>query len=277
RRCFSWWGISGGGSGETLSQGGRDELARKEEEVLSALSKVYELNANKDVVHLQLVQDLERTALFDQSRLTIFSRSCPPRTGGMVTFTLRLPTMALPGSVELTHFCKSAVEALDWVSTVEVNTKTRRPQPRTPTQANSPGLSIVENIICVSSCKGGVGKSTVAVNLAYALAERGARVGLLDADVYGPSLPTLVKPTDVALRVSPSYPERKLLSPVLHRGVACMSFGWVNPKAKVPGAGGRGAAVMRGPIVSKVINQLLLGTDWGELEYLVIDMPPGGS
>ncbi|CAM9802178.1 unnamed protein product, partial [Hapterophycus canaliculatus] len=82
-------------------------------------------------------------------------------------------------------------------------------------------------------------------------------------------------PEDVALRVSPAFPDLKLLSPVVHHGVACMSFGWVNSKAGVPGAGGHGAAVMRGPMVSKVINQLLLGTDWGELEYLIIDMPPG--
>jgi Mrp family chromosome partitioning ATPase len=130
----------------------------------------------------------------------------------------------------------------------------------------------VAEIIAVSSCKGGVGKSTVSVNLAFSLAKRGARVGILDADIYGPSLPTMVSPADKTIRVSRST--KNFVVPIDYEGVKCMSFGFVNQKA-APGAGGVGAAVMRGPMVSKLVDQLVLGTEWGELDYLVVDMPPG--
>ena len=122
----------------------------------------------------------------------------------------------------------------------------------------------ISTLLAVSSCKGGVGKSTVALNLAYSLAKRGFKVGLFDADIYGPSLPTLVgldgvhlEGTDTAIR------------PLVHEGVALMSFGFTQM-----GLTG-GPALMRGPMVSQIIHQLLLQTQWGELDYLVIDMPPG--
>uniref|UniRef100_A0A453FHV6 Fe-S cluster assembly factor HCF101, chloroplastic n=1 Tax=Aegilops tauschii subsp. strangulata TaxID=200361 RepID=A0A453FHV6_AEGTS len=110
--------------------------------------------------------------------------------------------------------------------------------------------------------KGGVGKSTVAVNLAYTLAGMGARVGIFDADVFGPSLPNMVSPVNRLLVVNP---ESKSILPTEYLGVKLVSFGFA----------GQGRAIMRGPMVSGVINQLLTTTDWGELDYLVIDMPPG--
>ncbi|EMS51714.1 Protein mrp-like protein [Triticum urartu] len=110
--------------------------------------------------------------------------------------------------------------------------------------------------------KGGVGKSTVAVNLAYTLAGMGARVGIFDADVFGPSLPNMVSPVNRLLVVNP---ENKSILPTEYLGVKLVSFGFA----------GQGRAIMRGPMVSGVINQLLTTTDWGELDYLVIDMPPG--
>lgn len=134
-------------------------------------------------------------------------------------------------------------------------------------------LAKVEHVILVSSCKGGVGKSTVSVNLAMTLAQRGLRVGLLDADVYGPSLPLLVQPVDATVRKVPGRPG--FVQPLATKeGLKVLSFGHVNPRAAT-GAGGRGAAVMRGPIATRVINQLIAATDWGELDYLVVDMPPG--
>jgi len=137
-------------------------------------------------------------------------------------------------------------------------------------------LAQVGHIIGVSSCKGGVGKSTVAANLALSLQARGLRVGLLDADVYGPSLPLLLPALDDAVRRSPNNPKHVL--PLQARDcpdLKIFSFGHVNPSSGAPGAGGKTAAVVRGPIASRIITQLLLSTDWGDIDYLVVDMPPG--
>lgn len=122
--------------------------------------------------------------------------------------------------------------------------------------------------------QGGVGKSTVAVNLAYALAARGGRVGLLDLDLYGPSLPILVRPDDCTIRRSPLGVG--LVYPIEHRGVKLLSLGFVNTHSGVPGSGPEnGAAIMKGPMAVKVVSQLLKGTDWGELDVLILDLPPG--
>ena len=126
------------------------------------------------------------------------------------------------------------------------------------------GLAKVGAIIAVSSCKGGVGKSSVAVNLAFALQQSGARVGLFDADVYGPSLPTMVQ-TDETPVV-----KGQRVQPMQYEGVRMMSFGFVPHENGVGGA-----AVMRGAMVTQVISQLLTGTNWGAIDYLIIDMPPG--
>lgn len=139
-----------------------------------------------------------------------------------------------------------------------------------------PGLIHVSKFIAVYSCKGGVGKSTVATNLAYSLARKGGRVGLIDVDVYGPSLPVLISPSDPTVRRS-SLGEGMVL-PITHEGVKLLSLGFVSPKSGVPGSGGpgsSGAAVMRGPMASRVVSQLLKGTEWGELDVLLLDMPPG--
>ena len=151
-----------------------------------------------------------------------------------------------------------------------------------------PALKNVGAVVAVASCKGGVGESTVAANLAWALAARGGRVGLLDMDIYGPSLPTLLRRSTVlggggegegtlapAVRRSPEQ-EKMVLPVACEGGVGAMSFGWVNAKAGVKGAGGTEAAVVRGPVASRVATQLLLGTDWGELDYLVGAPADGG-
>eukprot|EP00934_Nitzschia_sp_Nitz4_P005737 Nitzschia sp. Nitz4//scaffold119_size111653//54570//56593//NITZ4_004192-RA/size111653-processed-gene-0.188-mRNA-1//-1//CDS//3329533842//5727//frame0 len=137
-----------------------------------------------------------------------------------------------------------------------------------------PGLTHVAHFLAVYSCKGGVGKSTVAVNLAYELARLGGRVGLLDLDVYGPSLPVLVQPEDVTVRRSPLG--NGMVYPIEHKGVKMLSLGFVSSNSGVPGSGqGGGASVLRGPLAGKVVNQLVKGTDWGDLDVLVLDMPPG--
>ncbi|MFW8630983.1 iron-sulfur cluster carrier protein ApbC [Vibrio natriegens] len=121
----------------------------------------------------------------------------------------------------------------------------------------------VKNIIAVSSAKGGVGKSTTAVNLALAIAQSGAKVGLLDADIYGPSVPMMLGQEDA----KPEVRDSKWMEPILAHGIYTHSIGYLVDKSE--------AAIWRGPMASKALSQLLTETDWPELDYLVIDMPPG--
>ena len=130
------------------------------------------------------------------------------------------------------------------------------------TSTNPFTLSKVKHVIAISSCKGGVGKSTIACTLAWELAQRGLKTGLLDADIYGPSLPSLFQLGDAQVLTN----DFKLLVPIDFKGLKLMSFGFLL---------GDAPAVMRGPIVTRYMQQLLFQTDWGELDYLILDMPPG--
>ncbi|VEU37005.1 unnamed protein product [Pseudo-nitzschia multistriata] len=137
-----------------------------------------------------------------------------------------------------------------------------------------PGLTNVSHFLAVYSCKGGVGKSTVAVNLAYELARLGGRVGLLDVDVYGPSLPLQVTPDDDAVRKSSLG--SSMVCPIEHKGVKLLSLGYVSSNSGIPGSGKNSdAAVLRGPMAGRVVTQLLKGTEWGDLDVLILDLPPG--
>jgi len=124
------------------------------------------------------------------------------------------------------------------------------------------GLIKVKDIIAISSCKGGVGKSTVAAHIAQELTSRNLKVGLVDADIYGPSVPTLFQMPDQHIDID----EKKQLVPILKDNLKIMSFGFLL---------GNAPAVMRGPIVTRYIQQILHNTNWDELDYLIIDMPPG--
>ena len=126
-----------------------------------------------------------------------------------------------------------------------------------------PGLPGIRNIIAVASGKGGVGKSTVAVNLALALRHEGARVGLLDADIYGPSIPLMLGST----KERPASHDGKQMQPISVYGIVCNSIGFLVPESE--------ATVWRGPMASKALSQILHETRWGELDYLIVDMPPG--
>ncbi|RRS08248.1 iron-sulfur cluster carrier protein ApbC [Pseudoalteromonas sp. J010] len=126
-----------------------------------------------------------------------------------------------------------------------------------------PKFKAIKHIILVASGKGGVGKSTTAINLAYALRAQGAKVGVLDADIYGPSLPSLLALEDE----KPQARDDKTLLPIEKSGIKAMSIGFLVPAEN--------ATVWRGPMASQALTQLLNETEWGELDYLIVDMPPG--
>ncbi len=216
----------------------------KEEEVLAKLSRIMDPDLGKDIVSLDFIKDLEIAK------------------DGRVSFKIELTTPACPMKQQFKTAAQEAVGELDWVTDVAVELTARSgPGP----QAGADGLAQVKHIIGVASCKGGVGKSTVAVNLAFTLARQEAKVGLFDADVYGPSLPTMVQVDFDGL-----YQHNNMIMPLEHAsGVKVMSFGYVSDST------GGGPAIMRGPMVSQIIRQLLTSTNWGELDYLIIDLPPG--
>jgi Mrp family chromosome partitioning ATPase/DUF971 family protein len=215
----------------------------KQEQVLKQLSRVIDPDLKKDIVSLGFIKKLEIS------------------DDGAVSFICELTTPACPVKEQFKIWCDEAVRELDWVTDVTV---TLSAQKRKATSNPAPGMGGVKHIVAVSSCKGGVGKSTVAVNLAFTLAKQGAAVGIFDADIYGPSLPTMVNAHFDGL-----YQRGQLIVPVEFEGVKLMSFAYASAHS------GGGPAIMRGPMVSQIIQQLLGTTDWGELDYLIIDMPPG--
>ena len=213
---------------------------------------------------------------------------------GTLQVLLRLPTLLHPKLSELKQVVHDQVERFlqEWAAQhvdldvpTKVNVECMAMPPVSMTarllenpddclKTQGPGLADISHFLAVYSCKGGVGKSTVAVNLAYELARLGGRVGLLDLDVYGPSLPILLKPDDPAVRRSEKG--KGMVLPIEHQGVKLLSLGFVNRSSGVPGSGqDNGAAIMRGPMAGKVVEQLLKGTDWGPLDVLVLDLPPG--
>ena len=216
-----------------------------ESEVLAALSKIIDPDFGMNIVDCGFIKDLSIDA-----------------PSGTVSFRMELTTPACPIKDDFEKAARENISALPWVTAVQLKMDARPPAPLLPDDGRPNGLSRVSHIIAVSSCKGGVGKSTTAVNLAFTLAQMGAKVGIFDADVYGPSLPTMISPE---IRVLQMNPDTKAISPVEYEGVKAVSFGYA----------GQGSAIMRGPMVSGLIQQLLTTSDWGELDYLVVDFPPG--
>lgn len=216
----------------------------KHEELLDSMRHIIDPDLGRDIVSLGFIKDLVM------------------ESDGSVSFTVELTTPASPVKEQFRTECEQAVSSLSWVTSVNITMATQKA--RSPLEAKGEGLSGVQSVLAVASCKGGVGKSTTAVNLAYTLSAMGAKVGIFDADIYGPSLPTLVQPENTML-----FQSNELIQPLEYEGVKLMSFGFI------PKNPGQEAAIMRGPMVSQIINQLLTGTAWGDLDYLVLDLPPG--
>ena len=212
-----------------------------EADVLGALRQVRDPDLHKDIVALNFVKDLKID-------------------GGDVSFRVVLTTPACPVREQLEGAAREVVSALPGVTSVSVRMDAEVPQGRGLNQKVSvPG---VRNIVAVSSGKGGVGKSTVAVNLAVSLALDGARVGLLDADVYGPNVPLMLG----AGELRPQIDVNKLV-PIEAHGVRLMSMAVLKP--------GDEPMIVRGPILHGLVRQFLQDVKWGELDYLIVDMPPG--
>lgn len=186
---------------------------------------------------------------------------------GVCRVTVALPVPGYPRCEELTREITSALQTQD-SRLREVQVKYIL-DIKGPQSGGSVGLR-VKNVIAVGSGKGGVGKSTIAASLAYALQSLGARVGLLDADVYGPSIPHLTGATgkpEVREHLNPSGAVIQRIHPVMHQGLAIMSIGFLIPEQE--------AVIWRGPMLHKLLTQFLSETEWGDLDYLIVDMPPG--
>lgn len=218
--------------------------ALSQEAVLAALRQVNDPDLHRDVVSLGFVKDL-----------TI--------DGGRVSFTLDLTTPACPVKDQLQEQARAAVAGLPGAEEVEVRLSASvRPMSATY-DAGQLVAESVRNVILVASGKGGVGKSTVAVNLAAALSRLGAKVGLLDADVYGPSVPTMLGIRDER----PTSSDGRHLDPILAHGLKTMSIGYLVEADQ--------AMIWRGPMLTQALTQFLRDVNWGELDYLVLDLPPG--
>jgi len=210
--------------------------------VLAALSQVQEPELGGDLVTRNMVKELRID-------------------GSAVAFTIELTTPACPLKDEIESRVRAALEPIG-VESIELTwgAMVRRAAPRTAEQL----LPGVKNIVAVASGKGGVGKSTVAVNLAVALARDGASVGLLDADITGPNIPLML-----GLDGQPGKSEGDKILPLSRHGVKAISIQFFVPAGQ--------PIIWRGPLVGGAIQQFLRDVEWGELDYLVIDLPPGTS
>jgi ATP-binding protein involved in chromosome partitioning len=176
--------------------------------------------------------------------------------GASVSLIVELTTPACPLRTQIQKDAEAAVLAIAGVESVDVTMGARVPEDKKITDLD------IKNVIAVGSGKGGVGKSTVAVNLAVALAEYGAKVGLLDADIYGPNVPMMM-----GVDALPPTPKGMKIQPAMAYGVKVMSIGFMVNTGQ--------ALIWRGPMLHSAIKQFLMDVDWGDLDYLIVDLPPG--
>ncbi|WP_144870907.1 Mrp/NBP35 family ATP-binding protein [Hyella patelloides] len=214
------------------------------ESILEVLRPVQDPELQKSLVELNMIRNVKVD-------------------GGKIGFTLVLTTPACPLREFIVEDCETAVKKLPGVESVEVEVTAETPQQKSlPDRQSVPG---VKNIFAISSGKGGVGKSSVAVNVAVALAQKGAKVGLLDADIYGPNCPNMLGLKDANIMVKGDKGE--ILEPAFNYGVKLVSMAFlIDPDQPV---------IWRGPMLNGIIRQFLYQVEWGELDYLIVDMPPG--
>ena len=212
------------------------------EQVLQALGNVEEPDLKKDLVTLNMIQDINID-------------------GNKLSFSVILTTPACPLKAMIENACRNAIGYfISKEIEVSINMTSR------VTSQKNTGVPGVKNIIAVASGKGGVGKSTVAVNLALGLSQAGAKVGLIDADIYGPSIPIMFGLENARPKAS-QVEGKTRIEPIEKYGIKLLSIGFfTDPNQPVP---------WRGPMVSTAVKQLFNDADWGELDYLVVDLPPG--
>ena len=210
------------------------------DQVLTSLKKVIDPELHKDIVSMGMIKEM-----------TI--------NNDKISFTLELTTPACPFNSEIEQDVRNVISDLG-VKDLDLKVTARVMEGRAISLDEL--LPGVKNIIAVASGKGGVGKTTVSVNLAIALAKTGAKVGLLDADIYGPSVPLML-----GLKDSPQVVDGKIQPPV-SEGVKIISMGFFYEQSQQAG-------IYRGPIISGIIKQFLTDVNWGEIDYLIIDLPPG--
>ena len=215
-----------------------------QQDILQALSTVQEPDLGKDLVTLNMIRDLQ----IDDND---------------VSFTIVLTTPACPLKDHLKNACINAITQINKEANVTVHFTSSTTTLRADKSAVLPG---VKNIIAVVSGKGGVGKSTVAANLALALSQGGAQVGLLDADIYGPSVPIMFGVRGERPMMT-SVNDKPMIVPLERYGIRLLSIGLLVDE--------KDAVIWRGPMASSAIRQFITDVKWGELDYLIIDMPPG--
>lgn len=217
------------------------------EAVINALKTVQDPDLKQDLVSLNMIRDLQIE-------------------GNTINFTVVLTTPACPLKEIIRNSCLEAIEKqVSNNANVEINMTSNVTSGRPD---NAPLLPEVKNIIAVASGKGGVGKSTISANLAVALAKAGASVGLIDADIFGPSIPTMFNCAHEQ-PVVVKKDEKNLIVPIEQYGVKLLSIGFLTPADN--------AVIWRGPMASSALKQFISDADWGALDYLVVDLPPGTS
>ena len=215
------------------------------EDVLKVLSTVKDPDLGRDLVSLNMIKEVSVDA-------------------NKISFTVELTTPACPLKEMIRKDCEQAIKTLGEGLEIDITMSSSV----TTTKNNTEILPNVKNIIAIASGKGGVGKSTVTANLAVTLAKTGAKVGIIDADIFGPSIPVMFNCENERPQVK-KVGDKNFILPLLQYGVKLLSIGFLAPAEN--------AIVWRGPMASSALRQFFTDADWGELDYLLIDLPPGTS